>query len=370
MKYYKPSITNSLVNVSCSILKCFNTPYTHKTIKELDDYIKGKQKVVLMLFDGMGKSIVDKHLDEKSFLRQHILKKIDSTFPPTTVAATDALLSAKFPIENGWLGWTSYSKEKDKFIETFTGYDHYTGEYIDANFIYKVAPYKSILDQINDSNKEVICDSYWPGFSNHNACINLNDFFNKIDKGLKENDKNIFLYCYWDDPDHTIHNEGTSSLLVKKIVNDINVKLEELVQNNKDTTFIVLADHSLTDVKYLFLDDYEDFKDTLLRNISIDSRACNFYVKEDKKDLFEKLFNKYFGEYFELFNKEEVLNNHIFGDGTPHPFSLETLGDYLAISISEYCFANNDKAEIMVANHAGGLKEESEIYLCGFNGNE
>ena len=61
---------NSIVNLSNSILKKFNVNPFHSTIKEIDDLIKNKDKIIVFLFDGMGKAILEKHLNEKIPLPQ------------------------------------------------------------------------------------------------------------------------------------------------------------------------------------------------------------------------------------------------------------------------------------------------------------
>ncbi len=116
----KPNYKNSIVNFSNSIIKHFGATPFHSSIPEVDKFLEGKKKVVLFLFDGMGKYVIEKHLPEDSFLRKHTFHYMTSTFPPTTVAATDALLSAKFPSETGWLGWTQYFSEVDKNVNMFS----------------------------------------------------------------------------------------------------------------------------------------------------------------------------------------------------------------------------------------------------------
>ena len=110
---------NSLVSISNAILKhftgeCFHTP--HPKLMEILAENK-RDKVVIMLFDGMGKSIQDKYLKETDFLVRKKSFEINSVFPPTTVAATTALTSGKFPIESGWLGWRQFFKNHKKLCQ-------------------------------------------------------------------------------------------------------------------------------------------------------------------------------------------------------------------------------------------------------------
>ena len=363
MKFYKFNSSNSLVNLSSSILKRFNVKPDHETIKQVDDLLRFSNKVVLLLFDGMGKSQIDKHLNENSFLSHMPKIEIDSVFPPTTVAATNALLAAKFPIETGWLGWCSYFKEKDTILDMFSGKESY-GDQVYAGLPQEKVGYKNILERIKEVNPEMYCDSFWPSFSFHNGCSNLDNFISSISNALYDKQE-CFIYGYWDNPDHLTHDNGVNSILVKDSINNIDKSLEKLCSENKDTLFIVIADHSLIDVKYIVLDQYPEFIDLLKRPFSLEPRCASFFIKEGKDVEFKETFNRLFGEHFLLLSKEEALSRKIFGEENEHPFVEETLGDYIAISLDEYTFLYhyNEEDTLLVAHHAGGTKEETQLYM-------
>ena len=63
---------NNLVTVSNSILKHFTGKNLNNTNKHLDLILSKKKydKIVVMLFDGLGKSIREKHLSQNDFLRK------------------------------------------------------------------------------------------------------------------------------------------------------------------------------------------------------------------------------------------------------------------------------------------------------------
>ena len=117
----------NLVHVSNSILKHFGVSTFHDSLKELDDLLSKKtyDNVALILFDGLGKYIQEKHLSEKDIIRRNKFMDITSVFPPTTVAATTALLSGRYPKETGRLGWSQYYKNIDKTIDMFSGRDSF-----------------------------------------------------------------------------------------------------------------------------------------------------------------------------------------------------------------------------------------------------
>lgn len=106
---------DSLVSLACSVLKRFGAPYTHGTLEDFDKLLaKGYKNVVVMLFDGMGTAILEKHKRVAPFLIEHNIRRISSVFPPTTTAATTSIETGLTPCEHGWLGWALYFKEVDK----------------------------------------------------------------------------------------------------------------------------------------------------------------------------------------------------------------------------------------------------------------
>ena len=150
---------NNLINLSNSILQHFGVTPFHETIPEVDKLLKEHKKVVAVLFDGMGQNIVRKHLKENSFIRSHYVTTINSTFPPTTAAATTSFLTGKYPIETGWLGWNTYFKDFDRNIILFRGVDFNTGEQLNKpgkiNIADRYFPVKKIFELIEENNKKV-----------------------------------------------------------------------------------------------------------------------------------------------------------------------------------------------------------------------
>ena len=81
---YRPDLNNNIVNLSNSFLKRFGVEPFHPTIKKIDDLIKDKKKILVFLFDGMGKTSL-KHiflkilsLEVTSFIQwmRHILQPL------------------------------------------------------------------------------------------------------------------------------------------------------------------------------------------------------------------------------------------------------------------------------------------------------
>lgn len=369
MEHFKFNPNCCLVNLSNSILAHYNIEPFHNTLKPLDDILKNKpyKKIALLLFDGLGKSIKEKHLNETDGLRSKVAFEITSIFPPTTVAATTSVLSAKYPLETGWMGWSQYFKQYNTAIDVFLNVDSYTKNSISTIDIPQTyLKYESIIDILNKNH--VLAKAIFPFGINGGTATNLDEYCNSIRNTLLYEEE-VFIYAYWAEPDHSIHTEGTDTPHIKQIVKEINKKVMKLASKHKDTLFIVLADHSLINTQFYVIDEHEDFFNTLKHLGYLDSRSTFFDVKEGQEKLFEELFNKYYGQEFVLKTKEEVINEHLFGYGTPHPLFNDFLGDYLATAISNKGFNYNliKDGIPMLASHSGSVEEESIISVAILN---
>ena len=368
MKYFDEK--KNLVNLSNSILKHFGIAPNHETLKELDDILAKKEnkKVMLFLFDGLGTYIEDLHLKEKHAIIKNRAIEITSVFPPTTVAATTALLSSKYPCETGWLGWSQYFPSIDHTVDMFSGRDSFTREVILPHPGNTYLPYESIIEQIGKLDN-TYSNRINPSRVEENGAKNIKEFFKMADIEIQKGEK-TFIYAYWHDPDHTLHHKGVNSYKVHRIIKKINRKLSRFVKKHPDVFIITLADHGLVDTVRCFLDDHPDLYELMINDDFLDSRASFFRIKDVKENgkKFEELFKKYYQDDFDLYTKQEVIDNHFFGLGTLHPLFTSLLGDYLAISKSDKRFDCPKKGgSRSIANHAGGLKEERMIYVSIFN---
>lgn len=368
IKYYE--FENNLVNLSNSFLKRFGVKTFHPSLAVLDPIIQKKANVCVLLFDAMGQALVREHLSEGAFLRRHYFHTITSTFPSTTVAATNALLSGRYPQETGWLGWTQYFKEIGSNVDVFMGRKNSTKEVVmSEEQVQKEIGYRSILDLIQEVHPTYHVRSVWPSIKPGGA-KDLAEFFQQLETQLSVVGPK-FIYGYWLEPDYAIHQHGVHALEVRKIIHDINHRVEKLANNHLDTLFVVLADHGQVDVKFLDVAEHQSFYSTLERTFSLEPRAAVFYVKKGQKKNFETYFHRYYGQYFILKNAQEVHDEHWFGFGSPHRRFNEFIGDYLAIAVDQYSFDNKREGVLVnkdkKAHHAGMTEGEMAIDLSLIN---
>ena len=382
----KPDYENCLVNLSNSILKKFGAETSASTLSLADKYLeKDYKNVVVLLLDAMGTSIIEKHLDKNGFFRSHLAGSFDSVYPPTTVAATTSILSGLYPNESGWLGWDIFFPQLEKNVTVFTNTDQIrekegavpTASYPDgkekwaedsleeilpaadfnAGFTY--IPYKNIVEQINDAGGTAYAAMpFLPPFPG-----DMDAIMGRVAELCNEPGKK-FIYAYWSEPDTTMHRTGTQSDDTHRMVTDLERIVEKTVNGLTDTLFLITADHGHMDSDNHCILDYPEIMNCLVRQPSFEPRTLNLFVKEEFRDSFPQIFNKYFGDSFILLTRDEVLEENLFGIGENRTGFEEMIGDYVALAVSEKSIFNTHiEVQEMPGGHAGLTEEEIRIPL-------
>lgn len=361
MKIQFPDYTNCIANLANSISEEFGTGEGRQRLEILDQYLKkGYENIVIILLDGMGKCIIEKNLEKDGFFNSHLAGVYHSVFPPTTVAATTSIANGLAPCEHGWLGWDCYYPQIDKNVTVFlnqeTGTDKPAAEH---HVAWMYCGYESIVSKIKKSGGSA--------FEVSPFVEPFPDSFDKICEQIKERCKEPgkkYVYSYWNEPDHIMHRKGCYGPEARQTVQVLENQVQRLCEELENTLVIVTADHGHLDSKGVALVDYPKITECLVRMPSIEPRALNLFVKEEKRDQFEQEFQKEFGDKFLLWTKEEVLERKLFGEGKEHPDFREMLGDYLAIAIDDLSiYRTREEADFFIGGHAGLTEDEMIIPL-------
>lgn len=161
-------------------------------------------------------------------------------------------------------------------------------------------------------------------------------------------DDNKYIYAYWNEPDTTMHKYGCYCDETKRILTSLEIKVQNMCEQLKDTLLIVTANHGHIDGRNVLITDYPDVMECLVRMPSIEPRALNFYIKDGKKEQFENAFKKSFGEDFILLTKEEVYENKLFGTGKKHVNVDGMIGDYVAIAVTNLTIFNSTNINVVL----------------------
>ena len=363
----KVDFDNSILALSNSLLRHYGVETEYKSLPILDKELAvGYQNVVFLILDCFGKNILEYHLNKNDFLYRHRVADISTIFPPTTAAATITFHSGLPPIASGWIGWMNYFKQYNRVIENFRNVDFYTGEELTTPHPAEtILQYKSIYEKITEQNPEVEYHQVFPAFVEGGA-ETFEELCRGIENAVNSSDKRKIISAYWTEPDHTMHYSGIHSAEAAALIRDINNRLEKMCADLHDTLVIISADHGAIDVDDILMNEHQDLLDTFRLPPTIESRAISFWIKEGCNDEFIRLFNKYYGEEFVIFTKEEFLQSHILGYGKQHPLIDDMLGEYVAIAVGALSInydSGKRERKLFKATHAGYTKEEMTVPL-------
>lgn len=366
VKTVLPNYDNCIINIVDSIRKFYGESPVYKTNEVLDKILCGKEykHIAIMLLDGMGSYILRKNGLRSSVLTKNKLMDISAVFPPTTACAIPALSSGLLPRKTGWVGWSNYFEEINKQVVMFKNTDYFSGEKLDFNVNDKL-PYKKFWDNFDTYSFEL--GPIWT----LSSCPTFDVMCSKFLEEISKHDK-TFCYMYWDNPDYTMHEHGSYSLISKNALNKLENTLNEFYEKmDEDTLIIVTADHGHIDCKAIYLSNFIDIISCLKRLPSNEGRCTFFSINENKKKRFVELFNTYFGSYFTLLTKEEFVNGRYLGYGDSYNQRLDSfIGDFVSIAKGHYYFNYNpnsfsdiDEEFLMKSHHAGMTANEMIVPL-------
>lgn len=358
MKLVKCDLNNCNVNVANSIRKEFELETFHGTNKLIDDYLKDNyQNIIVILYDGMGKKILD-DINNIDYFKDNLKEVITSVHPATTTASTTSMQTGLFPAEHNWLGWDTYIPELKRSVTLYRNTYKDTDISCDIPVGKTYMPYKTIVEEINEKGKYKAIELFPFG---ENPYMDIDDMFKKIIEYSSDKTKK-YIYAYYTDPDALLHEFGNDSKEVIDCIKMLNDKSKEYIEKLKNSLVIITADHGHTDIEYYYLEDYSDVQDLLENETSLEPRFCSFHVKKDKFLEFINLYNKYFKNDFILKTKQELLDEKYLGE-IENKRLKSTLGDFFFLAKSNKGIKDKRTCEVMKSSHAGITDREMEIPL-------
>ncbi len=363
MKLMEPDYNNSILNVTHTILSYYGHQTNKQLIPELKVTLDKKYKhVFLMVLDGMGTNVVRKYLHHRDFLKKHMVKKITSIYPPTTVAATNAILTAKTPYENGYLGWSQYFNKEDVYNIVFLNKDYYDDDKeIDGNLTDQYLKTDTIFDYIKKASPDVHIHNVFPDFVEHG----FKTFEDQVDEVIRISklEEETFSYVYWINPDDVEHEFGPMSHETKDVLRALNKKLEHMAHYmGDDSVVIIMADHGQINVKPVEFTDNTYLYDMLDKKPSLEPRTPVFFVKPEKKLDFRMMFRKMYETRYILYQSNDFIESGLIGSGIKHPMLDDFLGDFVAVAIND-SYLKFKKTSEYKGHHAGLTKGEMEVPL-------
>ena len=362
-KLIYPDYSNCIANLPNSILKKFGAKTVGEPLPLAEPYLqKDYANVVVILLDGMGKTILERHLQEDGLFRSNLAGIYSSTFLSTTVAATTSMMSGLQPCEHSWLGWDCYYPQIDKNVTVFLNTVQCTSEQAaEYNVAGTFTPFENVVDRINRSGGKARIVAPFLDRS-------IQDFAGVCDGIRKycEEPGGKYIYAYWNQPDGVIHRNGCGANIVRKVLRKIEARVAKLAEDFPDTLFLVTADHGHIDTELVWIKDYPVLTDCLERMPSLEPRVLNLFVKKGKEETFVAEFTRLFGDRFLLMPMDEAIGQNLFGTGAHHECFRGMLGNYLAIATGNLSIMVHD--EFWVSLHGSLTEDEMLIPLIVLNG--
>ncbi|MFA7100553.1 MAG: alkaline phosphatase family protein [Bacilli bacterium] len=348
----QPDYTKSNINVTSALFHYYGLSCKYAVDQDIAQELKKEYTtVVYLVLDGLGTKIMDDNLKPLSFLTSKLLKEVSSVYPSSTVPSTTAIQTGMAPNESGWLGWQQHFEGKYKGdIEMFIGEDFYTKEKIKGFDGRKMVPTKPLQEIVKKAKGYTYMDDQIMEGGYHN--------FKELTKWILKagsDDEKKYIYAYYQDPDHTMHEYGSRSEQAKKVINKLDRQLKHMYKKMNDKTLVIItADHGQRDVKYHRLNDYPKLMSTLERLPSLEGRAASFTLKKGKQKQFLQQM-KQFGNEFAIYSKKDLAKNHLLGLFESHKDYDKFMGDYLVTACGDYNFYyDTGKIDHLLIGHHGG----------------
>jgi len=378
---FYPDYKNSIVNLTSSILKAFNSKSSYQPLKELND-LKNRKNIILLLIDGLGYEYIQKY-GQDSELKKHCLKKITSVFPSTTASAVTALETGVAPQQHGITGWFMFLKEIGVLTKILPFKARYGGQLFTDEKIERkdIFTEKRIADKIKSSSfilypEHIVDEKVNKRSKKLLSYKNLNNLFLQIKRLVKSSDKRKYIYAYWDGFDALCHENGCNSKKVKKHFEQLDKKILSLSKSFKEgnISLIITADHGLIDTtqksRKIFLKNHPKLIETLTMPLSGEPRVAYCYVHPNRTKYFEKYVHNNLSHCCEMYKSEDLLNKGVFGIGKLNSNLIDRIGDYILVMKENYIikdFLMTEKEEFHIGNHGGTSKEEMFVPLIRFD---
>ena len=361
MQIMFPDYENCGLNVVSSLMAYFGAPSRHKRHPMVESMLEGGKyrSAVLMLFDGMGMDALERFCAPDGFFRSRLKCEMTAVYPSTTTCATTSIECCRAPAEHGWLGWTLYFEAIDRHVDAFL--NTYNGEpAADYPVAETFLPRRFVYRDINAAGK---AEAHFISHHCDDLRIDTLDELTEQVRAQCEKPGRHFLYTYWNDPDHTMHDQGVTSDSVRDIILDIERRIESLAAAlPEDTLLMITADHGLIDAKHLYVEDHPELMRALKRDTSIEPRATAFYVKDEYKKAFPDLFRECFGDDFMLLEREEFISRFL-GPGERNPLLGSLVGDHMALACGPECIDMRRRDHSLIGVHAGLTAAEMRVPL-------
>ncbi len=336
------------------------------------------RNVVLFIVDGLGYHYLRERPGEGT-LRRHLRGRLSSVFPSTTASAITTFLTGTAPQQHGLTGWFTYFRELGGVVAPLPFKPRFGGDSlrlagVEARRLFDRA---SLFEQIEArahivlperiAHSDYTCAHAGP--AERHAYASLEECFRCVRDILRSGRERSYIYAYWPDLDSTAHDHGIGSTAVADLFAMLEAAFARFFGGiaGSDTLVIVTADHGFIDStpeQLVSLEDHPELADTLALPLCGEPRAAFCYVRPDRCQEFESYVRTQLADRVVLMRSAKLIEQGLFGVGTPHPRLAERIGDYALLMRENYAIKDwllGERRFVHIGVH-GGLSEQ-ELYV-------
>ncbi|MCI0506675.1 MAG: alkaline phosphatase family protein [Gammaproteobacteria bacterium] len=370
----------SIVNLMSTIMQGLGDASNyHAPLKELSSGMPAAaQNVVLLVIDGLGYHYLTE-VGKHSALTRHLRAKLTTVFPSTTATAITTFLTGLAPQQHGLTGWFTYFHELGSIIAVLPFRPRFGGApsgelNISVKSLYGHTP---IFDLIKRDCYIIAPDSI--AYSDFNLAHSgkahikpyktLAECFKFTRDIIHGNQQKKYIYTYWPLLDGMAHDKGIGSHDVKQHFRDIDRAFSRFINNIKgsDTLVIATADHGIIDSgreHCIELEHYPQLQDMLTMPLTGERRMAYCYVETGRHEAFKNYLQNTFDDQMKIFDSRQLIEQHYFGLGEPHPQLHHRVGDYTLAMNGNLTIMDavpGEKRYYHIGTH-GGMSEQ-EMYV-------
>jgi hypothetical protein len=303
-----------------------------------------------------------------------------SVYPPTTTTAVTTLLTGDAPQQHGLTGWHMYFRELGSVLAVLPGRPRYGGVALGAAGIDTRAllGHTPFADRIgveacsiapaaiahSDFNLAHLGRAALTGYEG------LDGLLEAVSATLRQPGRR-YVYAYWPALDAIGHREGIHSAAAASHLQDLDRTFMQLLERlqGTDTLVIVCADHGQVDTTpatRLCLDDHPALRELLALPLCGEPRSAFCYLRSGCEADFDNYVAAELAGVARALPARQLLEEHWFGPGQPHPELAWRIGDRVLLLRANYTLKDwlpQEQRVELVGVHGGLSSDEMLVPL-------
>ncbi|NCO11257.1 hypothetical protein CO038_02020 [Candidatus Pacearchaeota archaeon CG_4_9_14_0_2_um_filter_39_13] len=345
--------------------------------------LKDVKNIVFLLIDGLGYEFI-KEYGKNTIFNENMIGKMTTTFPSSTSAATTSLMTGQEPREHGMTAWHMFMKEIGTTIIPLPFVERMgrkgIQDKIEIKGLFNLNPFTSRIkyNSYLVQHKEILDSDFTKAaVGKKTKRIGYNDMtdgLKKVRKIIKSNNKNKFIFMYYNKHDSLCHDYGTTHKKVQKHFKQMPGIIENFFKSIEGTGTIVVitSDHGHMDIhkdKRIHVEDHPEMKECLTMPLCGEARFAYCYVKPSKEKQFVQYIKNNLKYCCNLYKSESLLNKGYFGirKEKEHPNIAHRIGDYIILMKDNYGIydrpAYNKREHYNIGDHGGLSRKEMIVPL-------